>query len=112
MSGEYYTGNEGPRDSGGKLLYGVEVTTTILETAVSVGISAIKLPTTPLSNRKTLTIQNLSANMLYIGSSTVLTTTGLQIIPRGSITIRVEDNVDIYGIASGAASDCRILEGA
>ncbi len=111
MSREYFTGNEGPRDRYGNLLYGLEVSYSILETAVTVGVAAAKLPTTPLTGRKSLTIQNLSSNMLYIGSSTVTAANGIRILPSGSMTIRVSDSVDIYGIASGAGSDVRTLEG-
>lgn len=85
----------------------------LLQQVVSVTAVATKLPTTPLAGRKTIVIQNLSSNIVYIGSSTV-TTTGAT---RGhaldtqydSIAIDLASNVDLYGIA-GSASDVSVLE--
>lgn len=113
MGGEFFTGNEGARDRNGQLLWGAAITREILEQSVTVGaVVAVALPTTPLNARKFMVIQNNSANIVYIGSSTVTSARGYKLLPNAGILLNVEDNVDIYAIASGAGSDVRILEGA
>lgn len=60
--------------------------------------------------RESIVVQNVHASqILYIGSdASVLTTTGLRLIAGESI--RLETKGDVYGIASGAATDTRYFE--
>jgi hypothetical protein len=60
--------------------------------------------------RESILIQNVHASQtLYIGSdSSVLTTTGLKIAAGESVRVRTKG--DVYGIASGAATDVRYFE--
>lgn len=107
-----YQPNHGLIDSSQEPMYGFIFRNTIKQTKVSVGATAVALPTTALSKRCTLFIFNNSANILYLGDSTVATTDGMPVYPHGAIMFNVEDDVVVYGIASGAASDIRIIEGA
>jgi hypothetical protein len=83
-----------------------------LVTAITVGGSVIKLPTTPLKYRRAVSVYNgTSGDTLYIGFDPNITTgTGWPIIAGGSIALEVNAEVLIYGISDGSSTDVRILE--
>lgn len=88
-----------------------ELTANIKSTAVSVSTSAVKLPTTVMEGRRSILIYNNHAsNILYVGDNNVTTSTGIPIAAASDISIDVTDDVILYGIASGASTDVRILE--
>lgn len=109
-----YTGNEGIRDSSGELIYGLLARNTIRQSQLTIGTSAVALPTTALSKRISIIIFNnsTSGQILYIGDETVSSTNGFPIYPRGALQISLEDKAIIYGISSAADANIRILEGA
>ena len=111
MSRQVFDSNQSVRYPDNTLFYGLIVTVSIISTLVTVGITAIKLPTVPLLRRKFIVIFNNSSNILYIGDSTVTTAAGYPVYPRGQMSLAVEDNIDIYGIASAGSSDIRVFEG-
>lgn len=112
MSDKTYTGNEGIREQTDNLLWvGLIIRQNLRSSPVTVGTSATKIPTIPLSDRRTIIIQNVSSNIVYIGNSSVAVANGFRIYPRGTMQISIEDSVDVYGIA-GSSSAIRILEGA
>ena len=85
----------------------------ILQAKVSVGLTATQIPATNLANRKHITIQNISAGLVYIGSATVTTsgaTTGLVLARGGTYQADVSDAIDVYGITAGAAKDVICVE--
>ena len=106
-----YSPNAGILNPALDYLYGLIIQKTVRQTAVSLG-GVAKLPTTALTNRKSLQIFNNSGDIIYLGDSTVTALTGLPLYPHASINIQIEDGVDMYGISAGAASDIRLLEGA
>ena len=108
-----FTGNEGIRNSAGNLLYGLVVMSSIRQQAITVGVTAIPLPTTPMTRRISLEILNNSTGgqILYIGDSTVTTVNGRPIYPRAGMNLQIEDNVDIYGVSSAVGADIRVTEG-
>lgn len=82
---------------------------TILTTAVSVATTATALPTTPLANRKTAQIQNLSNQTLYLGGSGVTTANGLQ-IPAGETESIDLGTVVLYGIVATSTANVIVME--
>lgn len=87
----------------------------ILQQAIVVGTTAVKLPSTPLANRINLVVQNSGSKTVYIGSTTVTNsgaTRGPYIEKGGFISLDVAASVDVYGIASGAGGEVLILEAA
>jgi len=80
-------------------------------TQITVGTSAVKLPTTPLKYRRAIAVFNSDAsNSLYIGfDSTVTTGNGFPIPPSSSLPMDLNGSVELYGIAASAI-DIRILE--
>lgn len=114
MSVKTHTGNEGIRESDGLLFVGLIIRRSIRQQNLTIGTSAVAIPTTALSNRRQLFIFNNSTGgqILYIGDNTVSSTNGFPLYPRASISIAIEDGITVYGISSAAGADIRICEGA
>jgi hypothetical protein len=86
---------------------------SILQQIVTVGTTAVALPTTALTNRKNLMVQMLSGGQLYIGSATVTnsgSTRGVKLGEGGFVTLDVGPTVSVYGIANAAGKDVAVLE--
>lgn len=58
--------------------------------------------------RKSVLVQNLSANDVYIGGSSVTTLSGVKLVPGASIEIHTQ--AAVYAIATVDASDVRYIE--
>lgn len=81
----------------------------IASAAVAVGTTAVQL-VGGRSGRDTLIVQNIHATqILYVGPSGVSTADGLKVAAGQTLPL---DNLNgpLYGIASGAGTDVRILE--
>lgn len=111
MSNPTFAPNESLRDSGGKLIYGSVVRNVLLQQAVTVGATAVALPTTALSKRLAICIYNNSASKIYIGASDVTTSNGYPILPNGQFVQPIDDNITIYAISADAECDVRVMEG-
>ena len=107
-----HTGNEGNRNEGGDLLYGLIVQRAVRQSAVTAGLAAVKVPITPLRYRKSLQIFNNAANVVYLGDASVTAADGYPLYPRASINIQIEDGIDVYAISAIAGQELRIIEGA
>ena len=87
--------------------------TSILQQIVTVGTTAVALPTTALTNRKSMMIQMLSGGQLYVGSATVTSsgaTRGIRLGNGGFVNLDVGPTVSVYGIADAAGKDVAVLE--
>lgn len=80
---------------------------TLLQTNVSIGTSAAIIKAANTSRTRITVTNNHATNILYVGSSTVTTSDGTPIQPGGSISM--DTGADVYGIASGASTDVRVL---
>lgn len=81
-------------------------------TSVTVGTSITKLPDYgQLFNRRAVIIYNNSANTIFIGGSEVTTSNGLP-VPTSSFSPVLDAGYGliVYGIASQAGNNCRVLE--
>ena len=107
-----YTGNEGPRDLNSELILTGVIRSAVLQQAISVGTTAVALPSSALSRRVTLSITNNSSETVYIGSSAVTTANGLPRYPRVTLAFLIEEEQTLYAIAGAAGCDVRIMEGA
>jgi hypothetical protein len=78
----------------------------------SVSTSEAQLAVTPLAGRKKVIIQNRStSNDLYVRNATGVTTAnGICIPKKTSMELELGESQAIYSIATGAATDVRILE--
>lgn len=86
----------------------------ILQQQVSVTSTATKFPTTPLANRRSIMLQNVSLGAIFLGSSTVTATgatTGILVPANSFVDIDVGPAVDVYAVKVGAGSlSMNILE--
>ena len=113
MTTRIFSPNEQVRDTDGTLRWSIIIRKTFRQQNLTIGTSAVKIPTSPLSDRINILIVNnsTSGQILYLGDSTVSTANGIPIYPRQSLPITIEDGVDIYGVSSAAGADIRIIEG-
>lgn len=84
-----------------------------LQQIVTVGTTAVALPSSPLANRTSMFIQMLSGGQLYLGSSTVTNSgsgRGIQLGNGGFVNIDVGPGNLVYGIASAANKDVAVWE--
>lgn len=99
-------------DHNGNAIYGLIVRQTIRQTAITLGNTITKLLSASLSPRIFLFVFNNSGDIIYVGDSTVTTLNGFPIYPRSGYIFNMDDNIDLYGISAGTASDIRLMEGA
>jgi hypothetical protein len=76
---------------------------------VTVGTSAVALPSSALAGRHKLIVQNTSSNDIYVGASDVTTTKGIRVAKGATLELNCGE-VALYGIAAGAGNDVRVLE--
>lgn len=84
-----------------------------LQQIVTVGTSAVALPTTALTNRTSLFVQMLSSGTLYLGSATVTNsgaTRGLALGNGGYVSVDAGPSNAVYGIANAAGKDVAVWE--
>ena len=84
----------------------------IKPSAVTVAITATKIPTTPLPGRQTMVLKNNGAAVVYVGNSVVSSTNGYPIAPNAELGLDVGPDVDVYGRVVSGTVNVRILEGA
>lgn len=88
--------------------------TSNLQQIVTVGTTAVALPTTPLTNRTSMFVQMLSIGTLYLGSATVTNTgatRGFALQGIGAYaSIDAGPNNAVYGIANAAGKDVLVWE--
>lgn len=89
----------------------------VLATVVSVGTSAVPLPASALSNRRTIIVQADSANTasIYIGGSAVTAdaaSTGGLVLDKGeSLALDAASGDIVYAIGGASSQKVRCLEG-
>ena len=82
------------------------LTTSGLVTVVSVGTSSVKLPSSPLTSRNTISIHNKDTSAtLYIGFSSSVTaddtsTGGWEVAPGNFFNTDITPSVEIWGIST------------
>ena len=109
MTKRTFSPNESVLDNDYKLRWSLVVNTSLKPSQVFVDNSgAVKLPTSPLTNRMSVLIFNNGNGTLYLGDASVTTDNGMPVYPHSFLLINIEDSVDIYGIAS-ASADIRTL---
>ncbi len=89
--------------------YGME------NTVVSVGTTAVALPATALSGRKSIIVKNVSSGVVYLGKSDVTadTTTGtggFQLAQNATFQGDLGENVILYGIVASGTSNVCVIE--
>jgi len=83
----------------------------IKSSAVSVGTTAVALPTTALAGRKSMVIKNNGAAIVYLGHSGVSISNGYPLAAGAEVGLDIEQNLIIYGRIASGTVDVRLLEG-
>lgn len=81
---------------------------TVTQTAVTVGGTAVLLLTGRTLRESVVIKNNHATQILYVGNASVTTSDGMPVAAGQSITLEVVGT--LYGIASGAGTDVRVLE--
>lgn len=84
-----------------------------LQQIMTVGTTAVALPTAPLAKRASMFVQMLSTGQLYLGSATVTNagiTRGFQLGNGGYAALDVGPANLVYGVASAAGKDVLVWE--
>lgn len=84
-----------------------------LQQIVTVGTSAVALPTAALAGRKRIVIQNVANAPIYVGSATVTTsgaTQGIKVGTGDTLELPCGQAVPLYAISNGASKDVAVLE--
>lgn len=85
----------------------------LLQSQVSVAATATALPTTALSNRRSILVQNTGSANIFVGSSTVTATgatTGILVPKGGDITLEAGPAVVVYAITATGTVTANVLE--
>ena len=86
---------------------------SVASAKVTVGATAVALPTSALAGRTRIMIQNISSNPVWIGPSGVTTsgaTTGILVSKSSTLSLEAGENVALYAIAAGAGNDVVVFE--
>lgn len=80
-------------------------------TAVTVSTTATQLPSSNLSNRRSVIIYNNSSSLVYIGGEDVTVANGLPVqVDSYSPPIDAGQTMDLYAVVSSGSSEVRVLE--
>lgn len=86
---------------------------SILQEQVTVTGTAAAVPTTPLTGRKSLMIQNAGSSSIWIGSATVTSagaTTGIEVPKGGFIELESGPAVSVFAISGGGSVAANVLQ--
>lgn len=96
--------------NGSRLDYIGPTTTAIKTSAELVTETRAQVLTSPLANRKQVTIQNEGSYDVYVGDATVTIANGLKISRNSSATYAWGENIEIYMVSYSGSQDVRFLE--
>ena len=91
---------------------GFPVGSGVVASVVTVTDTATLVPASASKNRQALLIQNNSDSIyIYVGHSSVTTSTGFKLHPNGSLPLNCHDGSKIYAICeTGQTAEVRCLE--
>lgn len=86
--------------------------TAVLPQAITVGTSAVALPTSALGNRRSIAGRNEGVVTIYLGHAGVSTANGYPVDPGQRFSVDLGPGVTLYAISGTAGQPVRILEAA
>lgn len=78
--------------------------------AVSVGLTEVALPASPLAGRTRMLIQNNGNKPIFVGPTGVTTSTGIEVSKSSTLALEAGQFLALYGISTDAAQDVRVFE--
>lgn len=89
-----------------------ETNNAFKNSAVAISTTAAQLTPTPLSNRKSLLIQNLGSKEVYLGDSSVSSSNGVKLSAGANVELKYDASIALYARTASGSADVRILEAA
>lgn len=81
------------------------------QTAISVSATPTALPTTALSDRRSIMVYNNDSDTVYLGDASVTTSTGFPVPPSSySPSLDMGDTMVLYAVVGTGTADVRVLE--
>lgn len=77
---------------------------------ITCAVTATAVPTTALAGRRSIVVVNISGANVFLGPSTVATTTGFQLADGASLSLDITDNIALYCISAVGGKAVRYLE--
>lgn len=77
---------------------------------ITCAATATAVPATALAGRRSIVVVNISGANVFLGPSTVATTTGFQLADGTSLSLDITDNVVLYCISAAGGKAVRYLE--
>jgi len=88
---------------------------TVTNQTIVLGVTAQKLPASPLVGRKYIAIQNIGNVTVFLGNTMVTADTagtgGFQLLPKGTWREEFTHNVEPWGVIASGSSEVYIEEG-
>lgn len=106
-----FSPNEGFKDSLNRQVHDVTVGIELKTQRVTLSTSPTPIPTTPLTNRQFVRVQNVSGVQIFIGGADVTSSNGWVVFPYAVETFAIEDTAVLYGCVASATADCIAMEG-
>lgn len=78
--------------------------------SVTVGVTAVALPTTALAGRTRMMVQNVGTKSIFIGDGSVTTANGIEVSKGGTLSLEVGEGVSLSAISGTAGQDVRVFE--
>jgi hypothetical protein len=83
---------------------------SLLAAAITVGTTAVALPASPLAGRTRLLIQNRGGQSIFVGGSSVTTSSGMEVTKGATMTLEAGPALAFYAISGSPGNDIRIIE--
>ena len=83
---------------------------SVLNTAVEVAVGTTAIPSSALSNRKSMSIKNVTSTTAYIGGITVSSTNGYTLTEGESYDADVSETVAMYAVSKSGTASLRVME--
>lgn len=84
----------------------------LLEKASTISTTAAVIPTAGnYGGRRSVLLQNRGSASVFIGSSSVTASTGVEVAAGDLIELQLAASVTLYGVTSSGSADVRTLEG-
>ena len=91
---------------------GDKISSELVASTTTISTTAVVIPATAQTNRRTMLVFNNGSNIVYIGGSTVTASAGYPLQPGQEKGFDISSGLVMYGITSSGSSDVRTLEGA
>ncbi len=88
-----------------------QLTNSPISKSVTVSTTAVRLDSTPLSERRTVVVANTSdEDVIYLGNASVVASEGFPLDPKEKQAFDLIEGAGIFGISDSVSIDIRVME--